>query len=110
MTNGFVVTLNNQIIHAYKDIPAPARLRRCFDEMDQTMGSGVQLGDAFVKQPSDFQRQQYIAMDLVHCIEKKDLQTVEVLSAYLVKRNTALIEINVISKDDMFSMKLITKE
>jgi len=110
MPCGFVVTLNNQVIHRYKDIPAPARLRRYFDEMDQYMESGVQLGEAFIKQPSSHQRQQYVAMDLIHCIEKKDLQTVEVLSAYLMKRNPELTEINVMSKDDMFSMTLITKE
>jgi len=110
MPNRFVVTLNNQIVHEYKDIPAPARLRRYFDEMDQYMESGVQLGDAFVKQPSTYQRQQYVAMDLIHYIEKNDMQTVEVLSAYLMKRNPELTEINVMSKDDVFSMMLITKE
>jgi len=109
MPNSFVVTLNNQIVYTYKDVPVPARLRRYFDEMDQHMESGVQLGDAFVKQPSNFQRQQYVAMDLMHRIEKKDSQTIEVLSAYLMRRNKALIEINIISKDDMFNMKLITK-
>jgi len=110
MPGSFVVTFNNKIIHSYNDIPAPARLRRYFDEMDQYMESGVQLGDAFIKQPSDLQRQQYVAMDLFHSIDKKDLQTAEMLSAYLMKRNSKLIEIHVISKDDMFSMKLINKE
>jgi len=109
MPSSFVVTLNNQIIHTYEDIPAPARLRRYFDEMDQYMESGVQLGDTFVKQPSGYQRQQYVAMDLIHSLEKNDSQIVQVLSAYLMKRNSILIEIKVTSNDDVFNMKFITK-
>jgi len=109
MSKGFVISLNNQIVHTYKDIPAPARLRRYFDEMDQTMESGVQLGDAFVEQPTDYQRQQYVAIDLIHHIEEIDSQIVQVLSAYLMKRNSQLIEIKVTSKDDVFNMKFITK-
>jgi len=110
MPQGFIVSLNNQIIYTYKDIPAPARLRRYLDEMDLHMGKGVQLGDAFIAQPSEFQRQQYVAMDLIHNLEKKDSQIIEVLSAYLMKRNSSLIEINVSSKDDIFNMKFITKD
>jgi len=109
MPSSFVVTLNNQIIHTYENIPAPARLRRHFDEMDQYMESGVQLGDTFVKQPSGYQRQQYVAMDLFHSLEKNDSQIVQTLSAYLMKRNSILIEIKVTSKDDIFNMKFITK-
>ena len=110
MPSGFVVTLNKQIIHTYEDIPAPARLRRHFDELDQYMESGVQLGDTFVKQPSAYQKQQYVAMDLIHSLEKNDSQIVQVLSAYLMKRISQLIELKVTSKDDVFNMKFITKE
>lgn len=110
MPHGFSVTLNNLTVYTYKDKPAPGRLRRYLDEMDIHMESGVQLGENFIAQPSDFQRQQYVAMDLIHSLEKKDSQIIEVLSAYLMKRNSNLIEIYVSLKDDFFNMKLITKD
>lgn len=110
MAYGFIVTLNKQTVYTYKDIPAPARLRRYLDEMDLHMENGVQLGDAFIAQPSDYQRQQYVAMDLIHSLEKKDSQIIEVLSTYLMKRNAKLIEISVSLKNDVFNMQLITKE
>ena len=109
MMHSFIVTLNNQTIYTYKDIPAPARLRRHLDEMDLHMESGVQLGDSFIAQPSDYQRQQYVAMDLIHSLDKKDFKTIDVLSAYLMKRNSKLIEIQVSLNDDIFKMKFITK-
>lgn len=57
MLHGFIVTLNSQTIYTYKDIPAPARLRRYLDEMDLHMESGVELDGSFITQPSEYQRQ-----------------------------------------------------
>lgn len=48
-------------------------------------------------------------MDLIHRLDKKDFKTIDVLSAYLMKRNSKLIEIRVSLNDDIFNMKFITK-
>ena len=109
MPVSFVVTLNNQIIHTCNKQPLPGRLRRFLDEMDRDMQNGVQLGDHWVESPSDFQKQQYIAMYLVNALEKKDNEQVQTLSFYLSSRDEFLGEVKVTQQDDLFNLKLITK-
>lgn len=109
MTGDFIVRVNNQIVHSHKSTPIPARLRRFFEEMDRDMLNGVQLGDDFIAEPSDFQKQQYIASILINSLESNDLNTVQIMSAYLSRCNLQLTEIFVTSNENIFNMTLITK-
>jgi len=109
MPVSFIVTLNNQTIYTCNSQPLPARLRRYLDEMDRHMENGVQLGDQRVDSPSDFQKQQYIAMYLIDALDKEDSDQVQTLSFYLSSRYESLTEIKVTQQDDLFNLKLITK-
>ena len=107
MKNSFNVTLNKQIIYTYTDTPAPARLRRYFDEMDNDMSQGIQLGELFVKEPDEFQRLQYVAMKLFNALEAKNINMVEVMSAYLINRRSHLNEVCINLTDELVNLKLI---
>jgi hypothetical protein len=107
MKNSFNVTLNEQIIYSYTEQPAPARLRRYLDEMESHMESGIALGEQHIEQPSDFQKLQYVAMQLFNALDKKDANMAEVMSAYLLNRNVDLREICVTLMDDVINLKLI---
>ena len=109
MPVSFIVTINNQTIYTCNKEPLPGRLRRYLDEMDRGMENGVQLGDEWVDTPSDFQKQQYIAMHLINALDKKDNDQARTLAFYLSNRYGALTEINVIQQDDLFNLKLITE-
>jgi len=95
MKNSFKVILNKQIIYTYTDKTAPARLRRFLDEMDNHMQSGIKLGNVSVENPTDFQKLQYVAVQLFHALDTDNENLVEVMSAYLMKRNCQLSEINI---------------
>ena len=107
MKNSFNVTLNKQIIYTYTDKPAPARLRRYLEEMDNDMSQGIQLGELFVKQPDEFQRLQYVAMKLFNALDVNDLNQAEVMSAYLLKRKSQLNEVCIHLAGDLINLKLI---
>jgi len=95
MKNSFKVILNKQIIYTYTDKAAPARVRRFLDEMDNDMQSGIKLGNVSVENPTDFQKLQYVAVQLFHALEANNQSLTEVMSAYLMKRNCQLSEINI---------------
>ncbi|MFK5949227.1 MAG: hypothetical protein QM500_10720, partial [Methylococcales bacterium] len=103
----FNVTLNKQIIYTYTDKPAPARLRRFLDEIYNDMSSGIQLGDDWVIEPTDFQKLQYVAMKLFSALDNNDTNQAEVMSAYLMHRKRELKEICIIQNNDLINMKLI---
>ena len=111
MRNSFKIILNKQIIYTYTDKAAPARLRRFLDEMDNDMQSGIKLGDLSVENPTDFQKLQYIAVQLFHALETNNENLAEVMSAYLMKRNCQLSEINITQvkitqENDLFNIQL----
>jgi len=106
MKNSFKVMLNKQIIYTYTDKAAPARLRRFLDEMDKDMQTGIKLGDDSVENPSDFQKLQYVAVQLFHALQMNDKNLAEVMSAYLMKRNNQLSLINITQTNDVFNIQL----
>ncbi len=107
MKISFNVTLNKQVIYSYTSKPTPARLRRYFDEMDNDMGQGILLGDMQIAEPDDFQKLQYVALELYTAINKNDQNLIEVTSAYIVNRNFKINEIGIEKNNDEF--KLIIK-
>lgn len=109
MSKGFTVTLNEQTIHTYNDSRAPGRLRRFMDEMDRDMQSGVQLADEWVEQPSELQKQQYVAMVLFDALEKKDSNLVSLMSSYLIERYETLEEIRITQQEDLINLQIISK-
>ena len=111
MKNSFKIILNKQIIYTYTVKAAPARLRRFLDEMDNDMQSGIKLGDLSVENPTDFQKLQYVAVQLFHALETNNENLAEVMSAYLMKRNCQLSEINITQvkitqENDLFNIQL----
>jgi len=107
MKNSFNLTLNEKIIYSYIDKPAPARLRRFLDEMDNDMSRGIHLGGLYQEQPSLIQKLQYVSLKLFDAIERKDNNLIELLSAYLMNRKPHLKEISIIEKEDLLNLKLI---
>jgi len=106
MKNSFKVILNKQIIYTYTDKSAPARLRRFLDEMDKDMQTGIKLGDDSVENPTDFQKLQFVAVQLFHALETNNNNLAEVMSAYLMKRNCQLSVINITQDNDSFNIQL----
>ncbi len=106
MNSNFSVTLNGRLIYSYSKKSVPARLRRFLDEMDLDMTNGVVLGDDRVDTPDDFQKLQYIAMQLFHALDNKDLNHAEVMSAYLMSRSNNLSAIIIESDNDIINLKL----
>jgi len=106
MKNSFNVTLNEKIIYSYTDKPAPARLRRFLDEIDNDMNSGIQLGELYEETPSLIQKQQYISMKLFYAIEKNDKNLIELLSAYLMSRSPEIKQVLITESGDLFNLKL----
>lgn len=107
MNNSFNVTLNKQIIYNYSVKPVPARVRRFLDEIDDDMDKGIQLGEEKIVAPTDFQKIQFVALELFDVIEKKDSNMVEVLSAYLMNRKGHLKEVRITLSDEIINLKLI---
>ncbi len=107
MRDGFIVSVNTQIVYECNDTRFPARLRRHLDEIETDISEGIQLGDNWVDQPDAFQKQQYIAMVLLNALDKQDTNLVKLLSAYLVSRYTNLGEIRATSSGDFYSFSLI---
>ncbi|MCW9046912.1 MAG: hypothetical protein OQK46_02445 [Gammaproteobacteria bacterium] len=107
MKNSFNITLNEKIIYSYAAKPAPARLRRYFDEIDNKMSKGIQLGEHYEKQPSLIQKLQYVSLRLFDAIETKDDNLIELLSAYLMSRNPDLKNILISENDNLINLKLI---
>jgi hypothetical protein len=68
---------------------------------------GVKLGLQWIEKPTDFQRQQYVAMKLFNALDIKDNNQVEVMSSYLNSRNNQINEIEVIIEADLINLKLI---
>ena len=108
MSHGFIVTLNNQTIHEYNETRIPGRLKRYLDEMDQGMEMGVQLGDHWQDHPTDFQKQQYVAMVLFRGLQKKDSNLVNIVSAYLQDRYKSLSEINIDQSEDLIDLQIVS--
>jgi len=106
MKNSFNVTLNEKIIYSYTDKPAPARLRRFLDEIDNDMANGIQLGELYEVTPSLIQKLQYVSMKLFDAIERKDHNLIELLSAYLMSRNPDIKHIIITESDDLFNLTL----
>lgn len=104
MSKSFTVTLNNQTIHKYSEERIPGRLMRYLDEMESDMQKGIQLGDNWQADPSDIQKQQYVAIVLLDGLQKKDSNLVNVTSAYLLNRNESLSEINITQQDGLFNL------
>ena len=103
----FTVTLNHVIIFESTSSRLPGRLRRHIDQIDADMDKGIQLGEIFNKQPDHFAKCQYIAMNLVNALEKKNINLVNLLSFYLQDRMPDLTEIKVTQDNDLFNLKLI---
>ena len=109
MNNGFIVTLNDQLIYTYTHMPLPGRLRRYHDEMDKQMDNGIKLGEQWIDQPGALQKQQYVAMTLFNALEQKDTNLVNVVSSFLSGRYQSIKEIRVTEQDDVFNLSIISE-
>lgn len=107
MSKGFIVTLNNQTIHAYKYTRIPGRLIRYLDEKERDMQKGVQLAGQWVETPTEFQMQQYVALVLFDALMKKDSNLINVASAYLSDRYQFITEISITQKGELFNLRII---
>ena len=108
MSNGFIVTLNNQTIHKYNEARIPGRLHRYLGQMDQDMEKGIQLGDNWQTDPTEIQKQQYVAMVLFDGLQKKDPNLVEIVSAYLQDRYKNITEVNINQSEDIINLKIVS--
>ncbi len=93
MSSRFIVTINNQTVYTWNEPRTPARMRRYLDEMDADMEQGIQLGENRVSSPSDYQKQQYVAMMLLRALDQKKPNLADVMAAYLSNRCETLKEI-----------------
>jgi len=107
MKNSFDITLNQQIIYTYSKKSLPARLRRFLDEVDDSMSEEIQIDEEKVVRPTEFQKLQYVAMNLFAAVESNNKNQQEVMSAYLLNKKSDLEEIRVIENNDIINLKLI---
>lgn len=109
MSNGFIVSVNNQKVYECLETRFPARLRRHLDEIDLKLEQGIQLGENWVELPDDFQKQQYISMLLLNALDQQDAGLISVMSAYLVTRYSELCEIRAVQSGEFYSFSLLNK-
>jgi hypothetical protein len=109
MPAAFNVTLNNQSIFQASQDRLPGRVRRYLDEMDQDMDTGIMLGDKPVATPDAYQKQLYVAMQLLIAIDDHNKNLAQVLCCYLQERNPQLVEVRVAEQGGEFNLKLITQ-
>ena len=107
MRKGFVVTVNNQIVLECANARSPARLRRYFEEMDADMDKGIQLSEEWVEKPELYQKQLYVSMLLIRCIDAQETNQVKLLQNFIADRYSELSEIRVTQHDEDFSLQLI---
>ncbi|HEY9200543.1 MAG TPA: hypothetical protein VIQ81_03010 [Gammaproteobacteria bacterium] len=109
MPAAFVVTLNQQNIFQASQDRLPGRVRRYLDEMDRDMDTGIMLGEQPVATPDAYQKQLYVAMQLLIAIDDHNKNQAQVLCCYLQERNPELIEVRVTEQGGEFNLKLITQ-
>lgn len=109
MPEAFNVTLNNQTIFQASQDRLPGRVRRYLDEMDQDMDTGIMLGEQPVATPDAYQKQLYVAMQLLIAIDDHNKNLAQVLCCYLQERNPQLIEVRVTEQDGEFNLKLVAQ-
>lgn len=90
-----------------KNTRHPARLRRFFDEMDQNMDSGIQLGAEQITSPQRADKISYVAMQLVRAVDAHNNNMIEMTAGWLVVHAPELDEVRVTLENDNFSMQLV---
>ena len=109
MSNGFIVTLNNQTIYEFNETRHPARLRRHLEEIDEELNQGIKLGEQWFDKPDSFQKQQYVAMVLLNALDHNKTDLVSLMAAFLSVNFCKLKEIRATNNEDYFNFTLISK-
>lgn len=107
MSQGFKLTVNNQIVHEFNETRSPARLRRHLDEIDSMLDNGFELAGERVDKPTALQRKQYIAIHLFNAIDRQDDNLTRVMSTYFGSRFTEVNEIQITQSGEEFNLHMI---
>lgn len=74
------------------------------DKMDTDMKSGIKIGGELIQNPDDLQRARFVAMNLIKALQQGNESVINSSCAYLVSRNSALIEVR--ASDHADSVKI----
>jgi hypothetical protein len=87
MHNTLAIVINGESQIEYdRNKPLPEQQLKFLDKMDNDMDQGVVLGDVQIDSPSDLQRAQFVALQLVDAIQADNEQVAAAMVAYLANR------------------------
>jgi len=96
MDNLMAVTLNGIAQLEYdRNKSLPPQQELYLDKMDETMDTGIQVGEVFISKPELNQRAQFVAGNLAHAILSDDEAMCSALTAYLASRLPDLKQIKI---------------
>ena len=108
MTQQIEVSVNNQVLLQFERQPRLAGKQRQFlDHMDADMDQGIDLAGQPCPQPTDFQKAQYVAMQLIQALDAKDEGLVGACCSYLGHRQEKLRLIKTLMHKDSIQMELV---
>jgi hypothetical protein len=87
MHNILAIVINGESQIEYdRNKPLPEQQLKFLDKMDNDMDRGVVLGGVQIDSPSDLQRAQFVALQLVDAIQADNEQVAAAMVAYLANR------------------------
>lgn len=111
MSNRLTVFINGAKTLDYdKNTRQPGKQRQFLDEMDLDMDEGIKLNDEMIDSPDKMQRANYVAMNLLYGIEKKNDGLISSTCRYLASRLPELKQIKATEKGNAITMELIFNE
>lgn len=111
MSNQLLVLINGTKALDYdKNTRQPGKQRQFLDAMDLDMDEGIELNDERIASPDKMQRANYVAMNLLYGIEKKNKGMILATCGYLANRLPELKQISAIEKGNEITMELIFNE
>ena len=108
MSNQLSIFINGTKVLAYdKDTRLPGKQRQFIDAMDLDMDEGIALNDEMIPSPDKMQRANYVVMNLLYGIEKKNDGMISSTCRYLAHRLPELKQIRATEKGNEITMELI---
>jgi len=108
MSQEIEVIVNDQVLLKFERKPRLAGKQRQFlDNMDDDMNQGIDLAGEPCAKPTDFQKVQYVAMQLMQALDAENESMVAICCAYLGVREPGLNAIKTVMHGDEIRMELV---
>ncbi len=106
-----VVVLNsNKAIEYHRDRPLTEKQVEDLDLADVKLQSGIQLGEQFIKHPTDSDKALFMSHQLVVALENNRESIIALSCAYIATRYPDIQQIRASTSDGQVSIQLINDE